>query len=88
MKILKYKKGNRGKYHVYLDDGRCLILYEDVILKYNLLLSKNIDESDLEEINNINFEYDVYYVALNSIKSRFRSVYELELLLKRKELMN
>ena len=40
MKILKYKKGSKGKYKVYLDNGLELQLYEDVILKYELLLKK------------------------------------------------
>lgn len=85
MKIIKYKKNRNGKYTVYLDDGRQLLLYEDVILKYELLLKKEVLDSDIEEINNTNMEYDVYYVALNSIRSRFKSVYELESFLKRKE---
>ena len=77
MKVLKYKKSKNGKYIVYFDDGRSSVLYEDVILKYNLLLKKEINESLFKEINDINFEYDVYYVGLKSITSRFKSIYEL-----------
>ena len=78
MKIVKYKKGARGIYKVELDDGKSLALYEDVILKYNLLLKKEILEKDLDEIYNYNLECDVYYVALNNIKARFKSIYDLE----------
>lgn len=85
MKILKYKKNRQGKYVVYLDDGRELILYEEVILKFNLLLTKEVEEHQLEEINNVNFEYDVYYVALKSIQSRFKSTSDLISFLKNKE---
>ncbi len=85
MKITKYKKSRNGKYIVYFNDGRSTILYEDVILKYNLLLKKEISESLFEEINNINFEYDVYYVGLKSITSRFKSIYELRCFLSKKD---
>ena len=77
MKIIKYKKGSKGKYKVFLDDDRELILYEDVILKYNLLLSKELDEKTMIELDKYNQECDVYYTALNSINNRFKSVYEL-----------
>ena len=85
MKIIKYKKNSNGKYTIYLDDGRNLILYEDVILLYNLLIKKEIKEEDVEEISNTNFEYDVYYVGLKSITSRFKSIYELRVFLRKKE---
>lgn len=85
MKVLKYKKSKNGKYIVYFDDGRSSVLYEDVILKYNLLLKKEINESLFKEINDINFEYDVYYVGLKSIASRFKSIYELRKFLFNKE---
>lgn len=85
MKILKYKKGNKGKYKVYLDNGLELQLYEDVILKYELLLKKEIDESTMIEVDSYNQECDVYYVALHSIENRFKSVYELKEWLLNKE---
>ena len=72
MKIIKYKKGTKGLYKVELEDGRVLSLYEDVILKFDSLLKKEIMDSDLDSINKYNLECDVYYVALNNIKSRFK----------------
>ena len=85
MKILKFKKKPNGKYSVYLDDGREFVYYEEVILQYELLLKKEVDEKDLLTIHQTNLEYDVYYVALNSIKSRFKSIYELREFLRKKE---
>lgn len=85
MRIIKYKKGSKGLYKVELDDGRVLSLYEDVILKFDLLLKKEIMDSDLDSINKYNLECDVYYVALNNIKSRFKSEFELRNILKKKE---
>ncbi len=85
MKILKFKKKPNGKYSVYLDDGREFVYYEEVILQYELLLKKEVEEKDLLTIHQTNLEYDVYYVALNSIKSRFKSIYELREFLRKKE---
>ena len=62
MKILKYKKKSNGKYSLFLDDGREFVYYEEVILQFNLLLTKTIEEEDLLTIHNANLEYDVYYV--------------------------
>lgn len=85
MKVIKYKKLANSRYKVYLDDDHELLLYEDVILKYNLLIRKDIDEKLIIEMDKYNQECDVYYVALNSIKNRFRSVYELRGILLKKE---
>ena len=37
MKILKFKKQSKDKYKLYLDDNSDITLYEDVIIKNNLL---------------------------------------------------
>lgn len=85
MKILKYKKKRNGQYELQLESGEVLSLYEEVILKYELLLKKKIDEKEKESILLSNQEYDVYYVALKSLKSRFKSVKDLRGLLLKKE---
>lgn len=85
MKILKYKKMRNGQYEIQLESGRSLQLYEEVILKWELLLKKDIDEEELNHILLSNQEYDVYYVALKSLKSRFKSVKDLRSLLLKKE---
>ena len=87
-KIIRYKKGTRGKYKVYLEDGRELSFYEEVILKYQFLITTEIDEETLIKADQYNQECDVYYVALHSIENRFKSVYELRLWLRNKEYPN
>ena len=77
MKILKYKKQRNGKYKIFLDNNTDLLLYEDTILKYKLLLKGEIESNDLKKITDFNFECDVYYTALKYLKNRFRSVKEL-----------
>lgn len=85
MKIIKYKKTTKGRYKIYLDDGRELLLYEDVILKFSLLLKKEILEKDIMEIELFNQECDVYHVGLESINKRFKSTYDLKESLLKKE---
>lgn len=85
MKILKYRKGSNGKYKLLLDNGVELVLYEEVILEYSLLLNKVIDDKILIDIDRANQEYDVYYVALKALNSRIRSIADLRQLLRRKE---
>lgn len=76
MKIIKYKKISSNKYKIYFDNNS-IILYENVILKYNLLLKKEIDERDLIEINEENFRESIYDTALKFIDTRVRSKKEI-----------
>lgn len=85
MKIKKYKKNRNGKYSIFLDDGREFVLYEDVILKCDLLLKKEINDSDIDNINKLNDEYEVYYTGLKLIKNKSRSVFELKKIMKEKD---
>ena len=85
MKIVKYKKIINNRYKVILDNNIELTLYEDVILKYNLLICGNIEEKDLSKIKEDNLFYEIYYSALNSLKARSRSAYTLKLNLIKKE---
>ena len=77
MKIIKYKKGSKGLYKVDLEDGTVLSLYEEVILKFNLLLTKEVSDDIKEEMFNYNLECEVYYTALNNIKARAKSENDL-----------
>ena len=48
LKIIKYKK-IRNKYRVYFDNDNTIDLYENIILKYNLLLKKEINDKVLKK---------------------------------------
>ena len=85
MKIEKYKKLSNGRYKISFDNNLDTVLYEEVILKYELLLKKEIDNDTLIEIDSYNQEWDVYYIGLKSLKTRFKSTYELKMLLLKKE---
>lgn len=85
MQILKYKKMSSGKYKIELDNGINMELYEEVILKHELLLKKSIDQTMIPIIQDSNLEWEVYYVALKSLKQRFKSAYDLRSSLVKKE---
>lgn len=83
MKINKFKKVGLNKYKIYSDNG-VLTIYEDVILKYNLLYKKEIDDTLLEKINMDNYKASIYDSALKYIGVRMRSEKEVkEYLLKK-----
>ena len=71
-------------YILVLDNGNKIKVHEDLILKYELLLSKKINEKLLEAIQKENQIYEIYEVALKYINTRLRSSKELIEYLKKK----
>ena len=86
MKIIKYEKKGNDKYKIYLENNESINIYEDVIVKNNLLYKKEIDRSLLEKIDDDNFNYDLYYKCIKYISVRIRSRYEIVEYLKKKEI--
>lgn len=84
MEITKFKKLSSGRYKVTLDNNDSFIVYEDLILKYNLLITKSIDADLITKLEEENMSYSAYYYAINSLNSRFKSKYDMEKTLKNK----
>ena len=83
MEIVKFKKIGKSKYKIYFENEE-ITLYEDVILKYDLLLKKKIDLDLLESVLESNKYYELYNAALNYISIKMRSEKEIrEYLLKK-----
>ena len=76
MEIQKFKKIGKAKYKILLNNSE-LILYEDIILKYNLITKKKISLEDINEYLNENRYYEVYYNALSYINNKMRCEEEL-----------
>lgn len=76
MQINKFKKVGKSKYKIVFDNTD-ITLYEDVILKYDLLLKKNIDVDLLEQIIEENKLYEAYHVALSYIEIKMRNKKEI-----------
>jgi len=86
MKIEKYKKLKDDKYRLTLDNGTIIDVYEEVIIKNNLLYKKEIDLNLLKEIENNNTYQESYNMALKYITVRLRSINEIEVYLKKKNI--
>ena len=82
MKILRYKYLSGNKYKIFLEEQE-VILYEDIIIKYNILLKKEISQYELDIYLSENKYYDLYYSALKYINIKIRSKKELEKYLKK-----
>ena len=76
MKIVKYKKLKNDKYEITLENNQILELYEDTILKYELLLKKEIG-SNLVNILDYDKTCEVYDVAVRYLKIKAHSKYEV-----------
>lgn len=85
MKIIKYKKLKNGKYKIILESKDEILTYENVILKNNLLIHKEIDEELYEKMLEDNKKEDAYYVLLKYISNHLRSVKECINYLEKKE---
>ena len=83
MKIMKYKKAKQNTYIITID-MKDYTLYDDIIIKYELLLKKNIKEEMLNTILKENKALESYYVALMYLAKSERCKSEIEAYLKKK----
>lgn len=83
MKIIKYKKMSKGRYKITFDTSE-VILYEDVIIRNNLLLLKDIDLETLEKVLKENREYEAYDLSLSYIEIKLRTEKEIRDYLEKK----
>ena len=77
MKIVNYKKTKSNVYEITLDNNDKINLYDEIILKYNLLLKKEINLSLLNEMINENKYYELYNKALKYLSTKMRSEKEI-----------
>lgn len=81
MRIIKYQKIKNNIYLLTLEDNSKIELYEEVILKYELLIKNEINKN-LKDILNDNRFYDCYYSAIKYLNYRRRSTKEIKQKLK------
>lgn len=82
MKIEKFKKDKGNTYKIYFEDGTVISLYDDVIVKYNLLVNKEMDKKKFDEIVKYNDFLDGYYKSIKYINKKLRTELEIEKYLK------
>lgn len=78
MEIKKFKKLKNNIYELELDNGSLVKLYDDVIVKYSLLINKKIDSKLLDEITKYNTSLDAYYLSLKYISKKLKCEKEIE----------
>ena len=88
MQIIKFQKLNDNRYKLSFKDSESLILYDDIILKYNLLNQKNIDNTKYQEIKKANDELASYYQAIKYLGIKMRCQKEITTYLKKKGFLN
>lgn len=76
MNITRYKFLGNGRYEVVIDNDR-YIIYEDIILKYNILGKGNISVSELNTYLKDNVFYEAYYKAVKYINVKLRTSKEI-----------
>lgn len=84
MQIIKFQKLSDNRYKLSFKDSEALILYDDIILKYNLLNQKNIDNVKYQKIKKDNDELTSYYQAVKYLGIKMRSKKELTTYLRKK----
>ena len=77
MKINKIRKQGK-KYLIELEDGTIIKTYGDILIKYNILYHKELDEEMFDKISKENIYYDAYNSCLTYISKKLRSEYEIE----------
>jgi len=86
MKINKFTKQKNGMYKIQFEDGSNILAHEDIILKYELLIKKEITEKEEKIILKENIIYEGYDQAIKYITKKMRSKKEIIKYLESKEL--
>ncbi len=81
MKIQNFKKIKPDVYEMILENGKKHELYAEIILKYELLLYKEISQEKLDTILSENQIFEAYFFALKKISQRLKSKLEIKKLL-------
>ena len=77
MKIIKYKKVKNGMYQVFFENGNNVDIHEELILKYGLLLNKNVSNGDLEKMLDENKTYIGYDLSVKYLAKKMRTEKEI-----------
>lgn len=87
MKIKSYKKIKKNTYRISFEGlENDILLYDDIILKYNLLCQKEIEQKKLQEIKKENDSLDCYYKVVRYLASKNRCKKEVKEYLKKNSL--
>ena len=86
MDIVKFKKDRGNYYKVFFNDDTSILLHDDVIVKYNLLVNKNMNKKKYEEVLEYNDFLKGYYKSIKYINTKLRSEVEIKEYLKKMDI--
>lgn len=84
MKIEKYEKIGSAKYRLYLDNGEIIDTYDEVILKNELLIKKELSPEMYQKVFLETEIQEHYHACVKYISFRIRSVKEIRDYLKKR----
>lgn len=87
MKIEKFIKDSTNKYKLIID-GENYKLYDDVILKYQLIMKESITQKELDEVLDYNEKLTSYYDSIRYLNKKMRSEKEIREYLKKRMVSN
>lgn len=87
MKIEKFIKDSNNKYKLVID-GENYKLYDDVILKYQLIMKESITQKEFDEVLDYNEKLTSYYDSIRYLNKKMRSEKEIREYLKKKMVSN
>lgn len=85
MKIKNYTRQKNSQYKIRLEDDSYILVHEELILKYELLIKKEITDDLKNILYEENKKYLVYDEALKYLSRKMRSKYEIEKYLNKKD---
>lgn len=85
MIIKELKKEKKNIYMVTFDNNLKERLFDDLIIKYNLLPKKEITEKEITQIKKENASLEAYYIALRYLTTKLRTKKEIKVQLEKKE---
>lgn len=77
MEIKSYRKLKNNVYELTFDNKEKYKLFDDIIVKYELLISKKMDKRKLEMLLDENTKLEAYYKALKLISIKMRTELEI-----------
>lgn len=78
LEVKSYKKVKSNIYEIELNNFDKYKIYDDIILKYELLIDKRIDKNKLEKILKENGLLESYFKALRYINTKMRTQLEIK----------
>lgn len=86
MKITKIIKLKNDQYKLEFSNKNNIKTYDEIILKYNLLYKKELDEETYHSIVNDTLDYNVYRKVLKYALIKYRSIKEIREYMKKLEI--